>query len=326
MRIVILIDHLGIAGAIRWAIDLSNALVSAGHEVYIGTESGKPCEWLPVTAWIYRWDKQLFNKCDVVVMMNHTKTVKGIADKIEARVKAYWNVGMHEPTVNEVLTATDEGTVLFREVVSSGDYLVVCCSTWIWEWIKGNLNQDAKLLLPGVNHTVFHPVRGARRPGELKLISSGKYRENEGSKCVAAAVEIIKQKYPAAFLETYYKKGLPQSEMARFYASGAIWLDGQWYGGLCLAPTEAMACGTPLVCTDIGGVKDYAVDGVNCLMVERENPQAMADAAIRLLEDADLYKRFIVEGYKAVQRLTWARTVSNLEHYVETWIDEANDA
>jgi hypothetical protein len=320
MRIVLLIDHLEVAGAIRWAVDLSSALVSAGHEVYLATESGKPCEWLPVTAWTVKWDKIPIVKCDLVFMMNHIPSIRKAADRLDARIRAYWQVGMHEPTVNDVLTATDENTISFREVVTGGQYRVLCCSTWITDWIKVNMNPDASLLLPGVNHTVFHPVRGARRPGELKMLSSGKYRENEGSKCVAAAVEIIKKTYPAATLETYYRKGLPQSEMARFYASGALWLDGQWWGGLCLAPTEAMACGTPVVCTNIGGVKDFAIDGVNCLMVERENPQAMAEAACKLLDSPDLYQQFVLAGYAAVKRLTWARTVSHLEQYIEGWV------
>jgi hypothetical protein len=326
MRIVVLIDHLDVAGAIRWAVDLANALVSAGHEVYLATESGKACEWLPVTAWVVKWDKIPVIKCDLVFMVNHIPSIRVAADRLDARCRVYWNVGMDEQHMDDVLTATDENTVSFREVVTGGQYHVLCCATWIAEWMWKKLQPEAQILLPGVNHTVFHPVRGARHPGELKLLSSGKYRSREGSICVAAAVEIIKRTYPAAVLETYYKKGLPQSEMARFYASGALWLDGQWYGGLCLAPTEAMACGTPVVCTNIGGVKDFAVDGVNCLMVERENPQAMADAAIRLLGDTDLYQRFIVEGYKAVKRLTWAKTVRNLERYVGTWTDEVDDA
>jgi len=320
MRVVILIDHLDVVGAIRWAVDLSCALVSAGHEVYLATESGKPCEWLPVTAWVVKWDKIPIINCDLVFMMNHIPSIRVAADRLNAKVWVYWNVGMDEWHMDDVLTATDENTVSFREVVTGGQYRVLCCATWIWEWIKAHLNPEAQPLIPGVNHTVFHPVKGARHPGELKLLSSGKNRAREGSICVAAAVEIIKRTYPAAKLETYAYKGIPQIEMARFYASGALWLDGQWYGGLCLAPTEAMACGTPVVCTRIGGVADYAIDGVNCLMVERENPQAMAEAAIRLLDCPDLYQQMVLEGYKAVKRLTWAKTVRNLERYVEEWI------
>jgi hypothetical protein len=319
MRVVILIDHLDVAGAIRWAVDLANAMVSAGHEVYLATESGKPCEWLPVTAWVCQWDKLPIVKCDLMFMINHIPAIRVAADRLDAKVRVYWQVGMDEQHMDDVLTATDKNTASFREVVTGGRYHILCCATWLVDWIKARMNPAAELLLPGVNRTIFHPVKGARKLSELKILSSGKYREREGSISVAKAFEIIKNKYPSATFDSYYKKGLFQSEMAHFYASGALWLDGQWYGGLCLAPTEAMACGVPVVCTNIGGVKDYAINGTNCLMVPREDPQAMADAAIDLLSNEDMYQQFILAGFVAVERLTWAKTARNLEQYYKVW-------
>lgn len=313
MRIAILIDHLQLAGAIRWAVDLANALVYFGHEVVIGTESGKACDWLPVVPQVYAWDKLPGGSWDAVLMYNYIVGLRKVADRMDARVRVLYIVGMDEWHDDLLLHTQDPATVNFRQAVKSGGYTIAGCARWITDWIKRNLNPGCQLWWPGVNFTLFHPVPGARRPGELKLISSGKYREREGSICVTKAVEIIRKKHPGALFETYYKKGLPQSEMARFYASGTLWLDGQWYGGLCLAPGEAMACGTPIVCTNIGGVKDYAINNVNALFVPVEDPQAMADAAEKLLRDQALYNRFIYEGFRSIREFTWERSVRQIE-------------
>lgn len=48
---------------------------------------------------------------------------------------------------------------------------------------------------------------------------------------------------------------------------------------------EAMAVGTPPVATRIGGIPEVVEDGVTGLLVPPEDPDALADAAIRLLGD-----------------------------------------
>jgi glycosyltransferase involved in cell wall biosynthesis len=45
---------------------------------------------------------------------------------------------------------------------------------------------------------------------------------------------------------------------------------------------EAMACGLPIVTTDVGRIADYAVQGTGILCPPRD-PRALADAALALL-------------------------------------------
>jgi N-acetyl-alpha-D-glucosaminyl L-malate synthase BshA len=52
---------------------------------------------------------------------------------------------------------------------------------------------------------------------------------------------------------------------------------------------EAMSCGVPCVSTDVGGVRE--VLGDTGARVAPGNPDALAGAALRLLEDADLHRR-----------------------------------
>lgn len=48
---------------------------------------------------------------------------------------------------------------------------------------------------------------------------------------------------------------------------------------------EAMACGRPVVATSVGGIPEVVQDGVNGALVPASNPQALADALARYVDD-----------------------------------------
>lgn len=50
--------------------------------------------------------------------------------------------------------------------------------------------------------------------------------------------------------------------------------------------TEAMACGTPVVASRVGGLPEQVIHGKTGLLVPVNDPQALADAVMLLLEDA----------------------------------------
>jgi len=73
------------------------------------------------------------------------------------------------------------------------------------------------------------------------------------------------------------------------------------FEGLCLAVLEAQAAGVPVVATPVGGVRDTVVDGETGLLVPIGEPQALAAAIVRVLEDASLAKRLTAEARRRVR-------------------------
>jgi len=67
-------------------------------------------------------------------------------------------------------------------------------------------------------------------------------------------------------------------------------LPSRWEG-LSLVLLEAMAAGRPVVATAVEGQAEVVADGVNGLLVPRENPAALAAAMRRVLGDAPLARR-----------------------------------
>ncbi|MFR9675600.1 glycosyltransferase [Streptomyces sp. TR06-5] len=79
------------------------------------------------------------------------------------------------------------------------------------------------------------------------------------------------------------------TDPAPWYAvADVVVLPSRWEG-MALAPLEAMACGRPVVLTDVGGARESLPPGhhADCVVPE-EDPEALARAVVRLLTDREL--------------------------------------
>jgi len=70
---------------------------------------------------------------------------------------------------------------------------------------------------------------------------------------------------------------IPHDQMADFYNSVQLTVLGSTREGFANVLIESLACGTPVVATDVGGAVEIVDPSIGTLVAERE-PQAMADA------------------------------------------------
>lgn len=85
------------------------------------------------------------------------------------------------------------------------------------------------------------------------------------------------------------------------------------YEGFGLPLLEAMACGAPIVSSDIPVVREIVQDGVNGLLVPREDSGALAAAVLRLLEDGELRGKLVAGGERILrERYDGARLVDQV--------------
>jgi glycosyltransferase involved in cell wall biosynthesis len=139
------------------------------------------------------------------------------------------------------------------------------------------------------------------QPVELTAIGAGPLRAAVQERASSAGV-------PATFIEHVPHDELP----AHYRAADVLVLTTTEIGeGWNQATLEAMACGLPVVATDVRGVRDSA--GGAALLVPPRTPTAVADAVQHLTADPERWRRQRDRGLERVKDLTWDGIARRLE-------------
>jgi glycogen synthase len=72
-----------------------------------------------------------------------------------------------------------------------------------------------------------------------------------------------------------------------------------------LVALEAMASGCPCIVADTGGLREVVVHEEGGLRFRADDPEALAEVAIRVLSDDELGRRLVADAYEHVRRFDW---------------------
>lgn len=89
--------------------------------------------------------------------------------------------------------------------------------------------------------------------------------------------------------------------LATYLRAADVFVHPSWAENLPLAVLEAMACGTPVLATAVGGVPEVITDGVTGLLVRAGDPVQLAERLCELLDQPALRERLASAALGAVR-------------------------
>ncbi len=106
-----------------------------------------------------------------------------------------------------------------------------------------------------------------------------------------------------------YTRDATTEQLRRIYSSSTSYVCASINEGYGLTCVEAMACGCALVVTDFSGSKEYAVDGVNSVVVPVGDVDAITEGIVKVLRDSEFRSRLAAAGIETAQKLDWGIAV-----------------
>ena len=106
------------------------------------------------------------------------------------------------------------------------------------------------------------------------------------------------------------KDTLAHDDLLRHYQGATALLYPSLYEGFGIPPLEALACGTPVIASDIPPLREVLGDVAQ--FIKLGNPESWAEA-ISSLSDSSTINNRLAEGEKVLSKFTWNNTVNALE-------------
>jgi glycosyltransferase involved in cell wall biosynthesis len=121
-----------------------------------------------------------------------------------------------------------------------------------------------------------------------------------------------------------FVSGVSDERIVELYAEAQIAVVPSLYEGFSLPAVEAMASGVPLVATTGGALPEVVgTDGDTGLLVEPDDPGALAAAIGTLLDDEELRDRLAAKGRERVlSRFTWRACAEGTAEQYEAYLEE----
>lgn len=106
--------------------------------------------------------------------------------------------------------------------------------------------------------------------------------------------------------KVYFLGQKSREDLKYYYTAADLFITTPWYEPFGITPLEAMACGTPVIGSNVGGIKFSVADGHSGALVPPKDPDALARRITALLQSPALLREMGNNALRRVNKLfTW---------------------
>lgn len=189
--------------------------------------------------------------------------------------------------------------------------------------------QDIGVIFNGVDTDDFFPDP-TKRPKDTLIVTTGATRltARKGIHFLVEAMQSLSQTHPHVRLKAMgegdarddlvalarragvadkveFIGRVPREETTQYYQEASVFVFPSLNEGMGNALLEALACGLPVVVTDVGGTKELVQDGVNGIIVPTSDAAAIAAAVARLADDPATRATMGAQSRAVARQYSW---------------------
>jgi D-inositol-3-phosphate glycosyltransferase len=157
-----------------------------------------------------------------------------------------------------------------------------------------------------------------KNQGSIKLVVVGgdenSRAELEGLKKLATDLNIMDS--------VDFRGLIKQEQLPYFYSAADVCVVPSYYESFGLVPLESMACGTPVIATDVGDLKHIIKPGETGCIVADNSPETLAEgiASILLKPSPDIESKLAIRA--SVSRWAWSNIAERVAAEMQTALDK----
>jgi glycosyltransferase involved in cell wall biosynthesis len=234
----------------------------------------------------------------------------------------------------------------FRWVVKSAArraYRVLTVSEFskkeILEW--SGLSEEKVVVVGNGVGAEFTPIGPSYNPGYKYLLYVGNHRPHKNlsrllrafSKLQANGLRLVISGEPDKTLQIQieilnlgsrvcFTGFIPDANLPDLYRGAIALIFPSLYEGFGLPPLEAMACGTPVITSNVSSLPE--VVGDSAILVDPFDENALSYNIEKLINDDDLRKYLSLKGISRSKQFTWERTAKLTQSILNDAINLTN--
>ena len=103
---------------------------------------------------------------------------------------------------------------------------------------------------------------------------------------------------------------LPHKELLEYFKASKVFVLNTGYEGFSHFLIEAMACGLPIITTNVCGNPEIIKDNYNGLLVEYNNKEQIKNAILKIWHDKELQEKLINNGKKSAEQFSVEKMIN----------------
>jgi len=210
---------------------------------------------------------------------------------------------------------------------------------------RGLPAEDIHVIHCGIDKTLYHPDPSVKKNSVPTVIYLGRLKKYKSIDHLLSAFSLTLEKIPQAKLvivgEGDFKDSLinlanrlnirdkveftgfvDRQEKVKRLQEAWVAVYPSFKEGWGLTNIEANACGTPVIASDVPGLKDSVVHGKTGLLFEYGDVKKLSDYLIKILSDADYREELRQGGLAWAKRFSWDEAADRTFELIEKIVAE----